>query len=95
MAMLIARSVLPEEAIVEATGLLNEARMKASARENGTRQGKGEGEGEEAGKKRATTGGCCAACGDPVAVPAMVVCANKVCFSFVLSIFTVAVVTTY
>ena len=73
VATLLARRVLPDAVIVEATQLLNDARSRKAA---------GEGGAEELASATTTrskaSGGCCCACGTPVAVPAMLVCVNKV-----------------
>ncbi|KAL2265569.1 hypothetical protein VTJ83DRAFT_6669 [Remersonia thermophila] len=76
VAILLARRVLPEPAVLEATRLLNDARARRAA------LGLGEGEGDDADDRpprTKATGGCCARCGKSVPVPTMVVCANKAC----------------
>ena len=64
---LLARRVLPDSAIAEATQLLNDARSRQTEEEPA-----------QPPKKR-TSGGCCTVCGEPVPPPAMLICANKVC----------------
>ena len=71
MATLLARRVLPERVVIEATQVLNDARGRL--REQG---GVIEGEGE--GQRKKVTGGCCVKCGEPVPVCGMVVCGVKV-----------------
>ncbi|KAL1838892.1 hypothetical protein VTJ49DRAFT_2083 [Mycothermus thermophilus] len=74
VAILLARRVLPESAVLEATQLLNDARARRAA------MGLGEGdEADDRPPRTKTTGGCCGRCGEPVPVPSMVVCANKAC----------------
>lgn len=78
VATLLARRVLPDAVILEATQLLNDARARRVGDEEA------EGEEEETGEKpvrNRASGGCCAECGRPVPVPVMLVCANKVCFA--------------
>lgn len=70
VATLLARRVLPDSAIFEATQMLNDARARRKAGEEDPPQS----------EKRKVSGGCCNACGEPVPVPAMLVCANKVCY---------------
>lgn len=67
---LLARRVLPDAAIFEATQILNDARG---------RQAEGDEPAQPTPKKKKPSGGCCTVCGEPVPVPAMLVCANKVC----------------
>ncbi|KAL2018640.1 hypothetical protein VTK56DRAFT_543 [Thermocarpiscus australiensis] len=64
---LLARRVLPEAAIFEATQMLNDARSRKTDDEPAQ------------SPKKTISGGCCTACGEPVPVPAMLVCANKQC----------------
>lgn len=88
VATLLARRVLPDAAIFEATQLLNDARNRRAAATGGEQDGKRqEDEDEEAGtdgllqpSKNKISGGCCNACGEPVPVVTMLVCANKVRF---------------
>ncbi|KAL2193514.1 hypothetical protein P885DRAFT_72124 [Corynascus similis CBS 632.67] len=87
VATLLARRVLPDAAIFEATQLLNDARNRRAAATGGEQDGKRqEDEDEEAGtdgllqpSKNKISGGCCNACGEPVPVVTMLVCANKEC----------------
>jgi hypothetical protein len=72
-ATLLARKVLPDAAVFEATQVLNDAWARRVGGEEG------EGEAEKPVRNKAS-GGCCAECGRPVPVPTMLVCANKVCF---------------
>jgi hypothetical protein len=67
VAMLLARRILPDTAIFEATQILNDARLRQTEEEPA-----------QPPKKKAS-GGCCTICNEPVAVPAMLICANKVC----------------
>lgn len=69
VAMLLARRVLADAAVVEATQILNDARSHQA-----------EAEPAQPPKKKAS-GGCCTVCSEPVPVPAMLICANKVCFA--------------
>ena len=73
VATLLARRVLPDAVINEATQLLNDARSRKAA---------GEGGAEELASattaRSKASGSCCCACGTPVSVPAMLVCVNKV-----------------
>ncbi|KAL2259946.1 hypothetical protein VTK26DRAFT_6202 [Humicola hyalothermophila] len=83
VATLLARNVLPESAIIEATQLLNDARSRRRQHHQ-HRQSEADPEPsssaqQTANKKKKPTGGCCAVCAEPVAVPAMVICANKEC----------------
>ncbi len=77
VATLLARRVLPDSVILEATQLLNDAR---------TRRAAGEASAEELAPTNAArskaSGGCCCACGTPVSVPAMLICTNKVRVSY-------------
>jgi hypothetical protein len=66
VATLLARRVLPDSAISEATQILNDARSRQA-----------EAVPAQPPKKK-VTGGCCTACGEPVPVSAMLVCTNKV-----------------
>jgi hypothetical protein len=80
VATLLARRVLPDKVVFEAVQVLNEARARRARGEVG------EGEDMERHVRGRATGGCCVRCGLPVPVVAMVVCANKVCFSLSLSL---------
>jgi hypothetical protein len=86
-ATLIARKVLPDAVVLEATQLLNDARARRAA--GGEEDGEGAAEETEKPVRNKASGGCCAECGRPVPVPAMLVCANKVCFSssFLVTLF--------
>ncbi|KAL2171649.1 hypothetical protein VTG60DRAFT_2217 [Thermothelomyces hinnuleus] len=82
VATLLARRVLPDAAIFEATQLLNDARSRrAAAGEQNQKDAEDEGEGADGLQppKNRVSGGCCTACGEPVPVVAMLVCANKEC----------------
>ncbi|KAH6847943.1 hypothetical protein B0I37DRAFT_154447 [Chaetomium sp. MPI-CAGE-AT-0009] len=74
VATLLARSVLPDETIVKATRLLEDARARRAAGEVGD---------EPASAlqpvRNKASGGCCTACGGPVPPATMLVCANKEC----------------
>ncbi|KAL2116915.1 hypothetical protein VTJ04DRAFT_9083 [Mycothermus thermophilus] len=74
VAILLARRVLPDSAVLEATQLLNDARARRAAA--GLKEGE---EADDRPPRTKTTGGCCTKCGEPVPVPSMVVCANKAC----------------
>ncbi|KAK4100994.1 hypothetical protein N658DRAFT_426589 [Parathielavia hyrcaniae] len=84
VATLLARRVLPGAVLFEATQMLNDARARRAAR---GREGGIGGEGTEGTEdeesalhvRNKASGGCCVACGRPVPVPAMLVCANKEC----------------
>jgi hypothetical protein len=80
VATLLARRVLPDRVVMEAVGVLNEARARRARGEVG------EGEDMERHVRGRATGGCCVRCGLPVPVVAMLVCANKVCGSLFLSL---------
>ncbi|KAK4155234.1 hypothetical protein C8A00DRAFT_13717 [Chaetomidium leptoderma] len=74
VATLLARRVLPDAVIFEATQLLHDAEERRAANQ-------GEQQDEEPAQlvRHKATGDCCAACGVAVPVPAMLVCANKKC----------------
>jgi hypothetical protein len=76
VATLLARRVLPDRVVMEAVGVLNEARARRGVNGEG---GDGDGEERERQGRGRATGGCCVKCGGPVPVVAMLVCANKVC----------------
>jgi hypothetical protein len=80
VATLLARRVLPDAVIFEATQLLNDARSRRAAMggEDGVLEETAAAN-SQPGRNKAS-GGCCTACGGPVPVVAMLVCANKVCF---------------
>ncbi|KAK3387002.1 hypothetical protein B0H63DRAFT_392829 [Podospora didyma] len=65
VSMLLSIRGIDEKAVMAATKIINEARTKPVEPPS------------EPPKKRAAAG--CAACGDPVAVPSMLICANKAC----------------
>ncbi|KAK4239246.1 hypothetical protein C8A03DRAFT_14322 [Achaetomium macrosporum] len=71
VSILLARRVLPDTAIFEATKLLNDARSRQAAH----------GADEEPAQppRNKATGGCCTACGEPVPAPEMLICADKQC----------------
>lgn len=64
VAMLLARGVIGESVIVEATQRLNEARSQPSKP-------------EEPKEEKSTSGGC-AECGKPVGIASMLICGHKV-----------------
>lgn len=70
VAILLARRALPDAAVFEATQMLTDARSRRAEEEP-----------VQVTKKKKASGGCCAECGEPVPVPAMVICANKVCLT--------------
>ncbi|KAK3903367.1 hypothetical protein C8A05DRAFT_14664 [Staphylotrichum tortipilum] len=79
VATLLARRVLPDAVIFEATQLLNDARSQGAGPVEGDRE---EGEpmaGVVGAARSKASGGCCAQCGGAVPVPAMLVCVNKEC----------------
>lgn len=90
VATLLARCVLPDEAVFKATRLLEDARARRAA-------------GEELGDEPASalqpvrnkaSGGCCTACGGPVPPATMLVCANKVrCFFLIYTSLRVVCMT--
>lgn len=79
---LVARRVLPDSVIFECTQLLNDARARRAANHEHADE-----ELAQQHVRNKASGGCCCACGEPVPVPAMLVCANKVCFVFFLPLF--------
>ena len=79
VSLLLARRVLGDQEVGEATRCLNSARARGKARDTGGYSA-GRENGEEKRKKRGA--GCCVKCGEVVGVVGMVVCGNKVSFMF-------------
>ncbi|SPQ27450.1 b480a7fe-3759-45c4-bb03-1b0c72cb2fef [Thermothielavioides terrestris] len=75
VATLLARRVLPDAAIFEATQILNDARSRLAAADGQTEQQ----EPAQQPTRNKASGGCCAACGEPVPAAALLRCANKEC----------------
>ncbi|KAK3304444.1 uncharacterized protein B0T15DRAFT_241837 [Chaetomium strumarium] len=71
VSILLARGVLPDTAIFEATRLLNDARSRQAEY--------GADEGPVQPPRNKATGGCCTACGEPVPASEMLICGNKQC----------------
>lgn len=96
MAVLLARRYVDDATVMAVTKELNEARKAMAAAEGGA-NGPGAGDGGQAskesevkeqqqqlnGRKKSAAGGC-ARCGEVVPQPEMVICCNKVSFSFSL-----------
>jgi hypothetical protein len=78
VATLLARRVLPDAAIFEATQILNDARSRLAAADGQTEQQE---PAQQQPPRNKASGGCCAACGEPVPAAALLRCANKVCTS--------------
>jgi hypothetical protein len=74
VSILLARGVLPDPVIFEATRLLNEARSRQATY--------GADEGPAQPPRNRAAGGCCTACGEPVPVSEMLICGNKVILPF-------------